>query len=70
VIRLSTIRPFSALRIPATSRSAATPLVRYLLGANGYLIKPSKTDDLFVIAKGIRDCWLILNRNTGALENP
>ncbi len=39
----------------------------YLLGANGYLIKPSKTDEMLVVAKGIRDFWLILNRNTGVI---
>jgi CheY-like chemotaxis protein len=42
----------------------------YLLGANGYLIKPSNPDDMLAMAKGIRDFWLILNRDTGALENP
>jgi len=42
----------------------------YILGANGYLIKPSKTDEMLVMAKGIRDFWLILNRNTGAMGNP
>jgi CheY-like chemotaxis protein len=42
----------------------------YLLGANGYLIKPSRTDDMLAMAKGIRDFWLILNRNTGAVGSP
>jgi len=42
----------------------------YILGANGYLMKPSKTDEMLVMAKGIRDFWLILNRNTGAMGNP
>jgi len=42
----------------------------YILGANGYLMKPSKTDEMLVMAKGIRDFWLILNRNTVAMRNP
>jgi CheY-like chemotaxis protein len=42
----------------------------YLLGANGFLIKPSRPDEMLVMAKGIRDFWLVLNRNAGALGNP
>lgn len=42
----------------------------YILGANGYLIKPSKTDEMLMMAKGIRDFWLILNRNPGAMGSP
>ena len=42
----------------------------YLLGANGYLIKPSRPDEMVVMAKGIRDFWLVLNRNARPLENP
>lgn len=34
----------------------------YLLGANGYLIKPGKPDDLLAMVKGIRDYWLLQNR--------
>lgn len=34
----------------------------YLLGANGYLIKPGKPDELLVMVKGIRDYWLTQNR--------
>ena len=35
----------------------------YLLGANGYLIKPGKPDELLVMVKGIRDYWLTQNRS-------
>jgi len=41
----------------------------YLLGANSYLIKPSRPAEMLVMAKGIRDFWLVLNRNPGALGN-
>ena len=34
----------------------------YLLGANGYLIKPGKPDELVTMVKGIRDFWLTQNR--------
>jgi CheY-like chemotaxis protein len=37
----------------------------YILGANGYLVKPSSPSELLVIAKGIKDFWLTLNRNEG-----
>jgi CheY-like chemotaxis protein len=35
----------------------------YMLGANGYLEKPSKPDEMFVIAKAIKGYWLMLNRS-------
>jgi CheY-like chemotaxis protein len=33
----------------------------YELGANGYLVKPSALDQLLVLARAIRDFWLIHN---------
>jgi CheY-like chemotaxis protein len=36
----------------------------YLNGANGYLIKPGKPEDLVVMVKGIRDYWLAQNRTS------
>lgn len=42
----------------------------YILGANGYLIKPSKAGEMLVMAKGIRDFWLMLNRNIGTVGSP
>ncbi len=33
----------------------------YLLGANGYLLKPSTPDGMFSLAKAIKDFWLNLN---------
>jgi CheY-like chemotaxis protein len=38
----------------------------YLLGANGYLIKPGKPDDLLAMVKSIRDYWLVQNRSPAA----
>ncbi len=35
----------------------------YILGANGYLEKPNKPDEMLAMAKGIKDFWLTLNRN-------
>lgn len=34
----------------------------YLLGANGYLIKPGRPNELLTMVKGIRDYWLAHNR--------
>jgi CheY-like chemotaxis protein len=33
----------------------------YLLGANGYVVKPGKPEDLLVAVRGIRDYWLVPN---------
>jgi CheY-like chemotaxis protein len=50
-----------------TSSNQETDVYRaYALGANAYLIKPNKTDEMLAMAKGIRDFWLLLNRNTEA----
>jgi CheY-like chemotaxis protein len=40
----------------------------YVQGANGYLVKPSRLEDMVTMAKGIRDYWLVLNR--GATGTP
>lgn len=34
----------------------------YILGANGYLVKPSQPDDLLPMVKSIKDFWLTHNR--------
>jgi CheY-like chemotaxis protein len=34
----------------------------YRLGANGFLVKPGKPDELLAMVKAIRDFWLIHNR--------
>ncbi|MDB6035440.1 MAG: two-component system response regulator [Verrucomicrobiales bacterium] len=34
----------------------------YIFGANGYLVKPGKPDELLAMVKGVRDYWLIHNR--------
>ena len=34
----------------------------YLLGANGYLVKPASFEALLVMAKAIKDYWLTVNR--------
>jgi len=41
----------------------------YLMGANGYLVKPNTPDEMLIMAKGIKDYWLLLNRNTGSDAN-
>ena len=46
-----------------TSSSHDTDIQRaYLLGANGYLIKPGRPDQLLSVVKSIRDFWLFHNR--------
>jgi CheY-like chemotaxis protein len=37
----------------------------YLLGANGYLVKPATFEDTVVMAKAIKDYWLTVNRGPG-----
>jgi len=34
----------------------------YTLGANAYIVKPSKPDELVNVAKALKDFWLALNR--------
>lgn len=41
----------------------------YILGANGYLEKPAKPDEMVVMAKAINDFWLTLNRSAGSRGN-
>jgi CheY-like chemotaxis protein len=41
----------------------------YLLGANGFLVKPNTPDAMLIMAKAIKDYWLRLNRNTGSVES-
>jgi CheY-like chemotaxis protein len=38
----------------------------YLLGANGYLLKPNRPDDMLSLAKAIKDYWL--NRNLQVVD--
>jgi CheY-like chemotaxis protein len=37
----------------------------YLLGANGYLVKPATFEDTVAMAKAIKDYWLTVNRAPG-----
>lgn len=34
----------------------------YLVGANGYLVKPTKFDDMLAMARSIKEYWLNVNR--------
>jgi hypothetical protein len=34
----------------------------YVQGANGYLLKPSKPEEMLVMARAIKDYWLTQNR--------
>jgi len=36
----------------------------YLQGANGYLVKPSKIEDIVIMAKAVKDYWLLQNRQS------
>lgn len=46
-----------------TSSNQATDIERaYQLGANGYLIKPGRPDELLQLVKSIKDYWLGENR--------
>ncbi len=47
-----------------TSSNQQTDIHRaYIQGANGYLIKPGKPNELLAMVKGINDYWLTQNRN-------
>jgi CheY-like chemotaxis protein len=35
----------------------------YLLGANGYLVKPNKPEEILAMTKAIKDFWLTVNRS-------
>jgi CheY-like chemotaxis protein len=35
----------------------------YLQGANGYLIKPGRLDEIVAMAKAVKDFWLVQNRS-------
>jgi len=71
--RLSGIEVLKQIRMTPTT--AALPVVvitssahdsdihrAYVQGANGYLVKPSKPDELLAMVKAIKDYWLIHNR--------
>jgi DNA-binding response OmpR family regulator len=34
----------------------------YLVGANGYLVKPTKFEDMLAMARAIKEYWLTVNR--------
>jgi DNA-binding response OmpR family regulator len=34
----------------------------YLLGANGYVVKPSAYEEMLAVAKAVKDYWLTVNR--------
>jgi CheY-like chemotaxis protein len=64
--------------IMLTSSSQDSDVHRsYILGANGYLVKPSNLEGLVVMAKSIKDFWLAQNRgdtwmhitSTGQINN-
>jgi CheY-like chemotaxis protein len=64
--------------IVLTSSSQDSDVHRaYILGANGYIVKPSNLEDLVVMAKSIKDFWLAQNRgdtwmhitSTGQINN-
>jgi CheY-like chemotaxis protein len=38
----------------------------YLLGANGYLVKANKPEEILAMVKAIKDYWLTVNRNPRA----
>jgi DNA-binding NarL/FixJ family response regulator len=49
--------------IVLTSSNQASDVNRaYVLGANGYLIKPSKLEEFVTMARAINDYWLRHNR--------
>jgi len=46
-----------------TSSSEGSDVERaYLLGVNGYLIKPNRLEEMISMAKAIKDYWLVQNR--------
>lgn len=56
--------PVCTLPVLVLSASAhdADVQAAYLLGANGYLVKPSRFEDLLAMARSIKDYWLTVNR--------
>jgi DNA-binding response OmpR family regulator len=56
--------PFCTLPVLLLSASTfdADIQTAYLLGANGYLVKPAEFEALVAMAKAIKDYWLTVNR--------
>ena len=51
------------LTVVLTASSHQSDIHRaYVHGANGYLVKPSKLDDLVTMARAVKDYWLVQNR--------
>lgn len=48
--------------IVSSSNQESDIRAAYDLGANGYVVKPSALDQLLIIAKAIRDYWLVHNQ--------
>jgi CheY-like chemotaxis protein len=47
----------------SASHFAGDVQAAYLLGANGYLVKPADFETLLTMAKAIKDYWLTVNRS-------
>ncbi len=64
---LRTKSPFCTLPVLLLSASTFDGDIQtaYLLGANGYLVKPSEFEALVAMAKAIKDYWLTVNRSPG-----
>jgi DNA-binding response OmpR family regulator len=45
-----------------SSTSASDARAAYLVGANGYLVKPATFEEMAALARAIRDYWLVANR--------
>jgi len=45
-----------------SSTSPSDARAAYLVGANGYLVKPSTFEEMTTLARAIRDYWLVANR--------
>ena len=66
----STIERLMSLRRRPTSDDADIAAA-YLLGANGYLVKPNGIAEYAEVAKALRDFWLTMNRvPSGAVPIP
>ena len=46
-----------------SSTSSSDARAAYLLGANGYLVKPASFDEMLRLARAIKDYWLDFNRS-------